>query len=94
MSHEVVPVGDHWALGCQDDHGRGRGSVGGEDLGSIPMAAPQNVEVMRVNPIRNSSRLNLWTFNRRCAICYRPGIGGVCSLKWWGLLSIHVFTCI
>ena len=62
MSHEVVPVGDHWARGCQDDHGRGRGSVGGEDLGSIPMAAkPQNVEVMRVNPIRNSSRLNLWT---------------------------------
>ena len=67
MSHEVVPVGDHWALGCQDDHGRGRGSVGGEDLGSIPMAAkPQNVEVMRVNPIRNSSRSTCGR-NRRCA---------------------------
>ena len=26
-------------LGCQDELGRGRGSVGGEDLGSIPMAA-------------------------------------------------------
>ena len=37
MSHEFVPVGDHWALGCQHDRGRGRGSVGGEDLGSIPM---------------------------------------------------------
>ena len=38
MSHEVVLVGDHWALGCQDELGRGRGSVGGEDL-SFPMAA-------------------------------------------------------
>ena len=57
MSHEVVPVGDHWALGCQDDHGRGRGSVAGEDLGSIPQAS----EVMSVNPIRNSIRVNLRT---------------------------------
>ena len=35
----ALPVGDHRALGRRDDLSRSRGSLGGEDLRSIPVAA-------------------------------------------------------